>query len=149
MWNRKVSVCIRVAFEKSEKAYLTDNQRMGFEKIPSQRQPQKGVPLTRKMTVRASATKGHRESPDLSAFDFEVSNLACGDEGGCRGVSCTYLPGMLLEITAHLLPYTACAARIFLSSSSVNGPRFTVGLSWLHHLWSRVGWNNENQEGGG
>mmetsp|Transcript_5897 Transcript_5897/g.23893 ORF Transcript_5897/g.23893 Transcript_5897/m.23893 type:complete len:212 (+) Transcript_5897:1587-2222(+) len=44
------------------------------------------------------------------------------------------LPGMPREMTAHLLPYTACAARIFLSSSSVNGPRFTEGLSWLHHL---------------
>lgn len=65
--------------------------------------------------------------------------------GVCRGAraSLPYLPGMPREMTAHLLPYTACAARISLSSSSVNGPRFTVGLSWLHHL--RVfGRNNEN-----
>ena len=65
--------------------------------------------------------------------------------GVCRGAraSLPYLPGMPREMTAHLLPYTACAARISLSSSSVNGPRFTVGLSWLHHLrvFRR---NNEN-----
>ena len=65
--------------------------------------------------------------------------------GVCRGAraSLPYLPGIPREMTAHLLPYTACAARISLSSSSVNGPRFTVGLSWLHHLrvFRR---NNEN-----
>mmetsp|Transcript_1882 Transcript_1882/g.7838 ORF Transcript_1882/g.7838 Transcript_1882/m.7838 type:complete len:262 (+) Transcript_1882:555-1340(+) len=55
------------------------------------------------------------------------------------------LPGMPREMTAHLLPYTACAARIFLSSSSVNGPRFTEGLSWLHHLRGR---NNEIRNNG-
>ena len=43
-------------------------------------------------------------------------------------------------MTAHLFPWMACAARIARSSSSVNGPRLTIGLSWLHHL---------RREGGG
>jgi hypothetical protein len=37
-------------------------------------------------------------------------------------------------MTAHLFPWMACATRIARSSSSVNGPRLTMGLSWLHHL---------------
>mmetsp|Transcript_8854 Transcript_8854/g.40243 ORF Transcript_8854/g.40243 Transcript_8854/m.40243 type:complete len:242 (-) Transcript_8854:33-758(-) len=44
------------------------------------------------------------------------------------------LPGMDREMTAHLFPWMACATRIARSSSSVNGPRLTMGLSWLHHL---------------
>jgi len=52
----------------------------------------------------------------------------------------SYLPGMDREMTAHLFPWMACAARIARSSSSVNGPRLTIGLSWLHHL---------RREGGG
>ena len=56
------------------------------------------------------------------------------ERGGDEGGGCAHLPGMVREIIAHLLPWMACAARICLSSSAVNGPRFTVGLSWLHHL---------------
>lgn len=50
---------------------------------------------------------------------------------GRRGA---HLPGMDREMTAHLFPWMACATRIARSSSSVNGPRLTMGLSWLHHL---------------
>ena len=63
-----------------------------------------------------------------------LSNLRWGVCCGAARACLPYLPGMPREMTAHLLPYTACAARICLSSSSVNGPRFTAGLSWLHHL---------------
>jgi len=90
-------------------------------------------------TVQRRATKGpHGISRRVSS----VLNLGLGVCRGARA-SLPYLPGIPREMTAHLLPYTACAARISLSSSSVNGPRFTVGLSWLHHLrvFRR---NNEN-----
>ena len=50
---------------------------------------------------------------------------------GRRGA---HLPGMDREMTAHLFPWMACATMIARSSSSVNGPRLTMGLSWLHHL---------------
>jgi hypothetical protein len=97
----------------------------------------RGGAETAKTTVQRRATKG---PPGISRVFWRasVSDL----RGVCRGARASppYLPGMPREMTAHLLPYTACAARIFLSSSSVNGPRFTEGLSWLHHLRGR---NNE------
>lgn len=105
----------------------------------------RGGAETAKTTVQRRATKG---PPGISRVFWRASvwNL----RGVCRGARASppYLPGMPREMTAHLLPYTACAARIFLSSSSVNGPRFTEGLSWLHHLRGR---NNEirNNESGG
>lgn len=105
----------------------------------------RGGAETVKTTVQRRATKG---PPGISRVFWRASvwNL----RGVCRGARASppYLPGMPREMTAHLLPYTACAARIFLSSSSVNGPRFTEGLSWLHHLRGR---NNEirNNESGG
>jgi hypothetical protein len=104
----------------------------------------RGGAETAKTTVQRRATKG---PPGISRVFWRASvwNL----RGVCRGARASppYLPGMPREMTAHLLPYTACAARIFLSSSSVNGPRFTEGLSWLHHLRGR---NNEirNNESG-
>ena len=104
----------------------------------------RGGAETVKTTVQRRATKGPL---GISRVFWRASvwNL----RGVCRGARASppYLPGMPREMTAHLLPYTACAARIFLSSSSVNGPRFTEGLSWLHHLRGR---NNEirNNESG-
>ena len=41
----------------------------------------------------------------------------------------SHLPGIDLEMIAHLFPCIACAARMSLSSSAVNGPRFTSGFS--------------------
>ena len=102
----------------------------------------RGGAETAKTTVQRRATKG---PPGISRVFWRasVSDL----RGVCRGARASppYLPGMPREMTAHLLPYTACAARIFLSSSSVNGPRFTEGLSWLHHLRGR---NNEIRNNG-
>ena len=102
----------------------------------------RGGAETVKTTVQRRATKG---PPGISRVFWRASvwNL----RGVCRGARASppYLPGMPREMTAHLLPYTACAARIFLSSSSVNGPRFTEGLSWLHHLRGR---NNEIRNNG-
>lgn len=109
--------------------------------------PRAGVRRTRVGRARGcrdrqndgSASCDERAAWNLaSLWRASVSDL----RGVCRGARASppYLPGMPREMTAHLLPYTACAARIFLSSSSVNGPRFTEGLSWLHHLRGR---NNE------
>jgi hypothetical protein len=41
----------------------------------------------------------------------------------------SHLPGIDLEMIAHLFPCIACAARMSSSSSAVNGPRFTSGFS--------------------
>lgn len=106
------------------------------------RRSRAGVPRPPKRRFSVVRRKGRRESRE----SFGVR--ACVGSSGRvpRGARVSaYLPGMPREMTAHLLPYTACAARIFLSSSSVNGPRFTEGLSWLHHLRGR---NNEIRNNG-
>ena len=109
--------------------------------------PRAGVRRTR--VGRARGCRDRQNDGSASCDERAAGNLASllacervGSSGRVpRGARVSaYLPGMPREMTAHLLPYTACAARIFLSSSSVNGPRFTEGLSWLHHLRGR---NNE------
>lgn len=44
------------------------------------------------------------------------------------------LPGNILAMVAHLLPYKECAAIMMESSSSVNGPFLRFGFNWFSHL---------------
>lgn len=123
---------------KKPRRFSRELDRMPRERGSAERASvARGGAETAKTTVQRRATKGPLGISRVF-WRASVSDL----RGVCRGARASppYLPGMPREMTAHLLPYTACAARIFLSSSSVNGPRFTEGLSWLHHLRGR---NNE------
>jgi hypothetical protein len=51
----------------------------------------------------------------------------------------THLPGSSFAMLAHLLPKMLWAAMIAASSSAVNGPFFTLGLSWFSHLRQQQG----------
>jgi hypothetical protein len=48
-------------------------------------------------------------------------------------IALSVLPGIILAISAHLLPLTECSSTIIASSSAVHGFLLMSGFRWLYH----------------